>query len=368
MCQAHAVPQASGDDAGAFIDRLLASALGTFDIFAIYVGDRLGYYQALAASGPLTSTGLADATETNELYAREWLEQQTVSGVLDVEDENADALKRRYSLPAGPAEVLTQKDSLNYLAPIAQLIVGATTPLQQVLDAYRTGAGVRYGDYGTDLVDGQARMNRSMFINLMGTEWFPGVPELHNRLQSDPPAKIADIGCGAAWSSIGLANHYPKVEVDGFDLDELSVEAAKMNIEDAGVTYRVTCEFRDAGSLDYSNQYDLVAAFECIHDMGNPVAALSAMRNAVKDDGYVVVVDERVGDTFKAEPGDVERMMYGWSFLHCLPVGLVDEPRVGTGTVMRPGTLKKYALDAGFKDIEILPIENDFFRFYSLIQ
>ena len=369
MCQAHPVPKPSDDDAaGAYIDRLLTSALGALDIFATYIGDRLGFYQALATRGPSTSAELADATGTHERYVREWLEQQTVSGVLEVADENATAADRQYSLPAGPAEVLTQKDSLNYLAPIAQLFVGVTTPLQKVLDAYRTGAGVHYGDYGIDLIDGQARFNRSMFINLMGTEWFPNAPGIHERLLSDPPAKIADIGCGAAWSSIGFARHYPKVQVDGFDLDEPSVVAATANVQDAGLTDRVSCEVRDAGSLDYSKQYDLVAAFECVHDMGNPVAALSAMRNAAKEDGYVIVIDERVGESFKADPGDVERMMYGWSILHCLPVGMVDSPAVGTGTVMRPGTLKKYALEAGFSDVEILPIENDFFRFYSLIQ
>jgi 2-polyprenyl-3-methyl-5-hydroxy-6-metoxy-1,4-benzoquinol methylase len=138
-------------------------------------------------------------------------------------------------------------------------------------------------------------------------------------------------------------------------------------ISGAGMADRVNFQVRDAGDSSLAGQYDLVTAFECVHDMSNPVGALQTMRRLAKQNGAVLIVDERVGDTFTAKGNDVEWMMYGWSILHCLPVGMVDQPSAGTGTVMRADTLRGYAAEAGFRDVEILPIENFFFRFYRLI-
>jgi hypothetical protein len=122
----------------------------------------------------------------------------------------------------------------------------------------------------------------------------------------------------------------------------------------------------DAASLDLAGQYDLVTAFECVHDMSDPIGALKTMRDLIGEGGTVLVVDERVGERFTPGGNDIEWMMYGWSVLHCLPVGMADHPAAGTGTVMRPDTLRSYAQSAGFRDIEILPIDNFFFRFYRL--
>lgn len=349
-----------------FVDRLLTSTAGTFTIFTIYIGYRLGYYDALASNGFLTSTELASVSGTHERYVREWLEQQTVTGIMEVEDEKADYHDRRYRLPPAHAEVLVERDSLNYLAPLAQLVVGAVHPLSSLLEAYRTGKGVPYSDYGPDFREGQAGINRAMFLKQLGTEWLPTMPDLHARLQKDPPARVADIGTGAGWSSIAIAQAYPKVQIDGYDLDEASLELARDNAKAAGLSKRINFQLRDAGDPELVGNYDLVTAFECIHDMSDPVAALRTMLTLAGDAGSVIVMDERVGDRFTSSGNDVEWMMYGWSVLHCLPVGMTDQPSAQTGTVMRAETLRKYADEAGFCDIDILPIDNYFFRFYRL--
>jgi SAM-dependent methyltransferase len=137
------------------------------------------------------------------------------------------------------------------------------------------------------------------------------MPDLHARLQSDPPARVADIGCGGGWSSIGMALAYPKVRVDGFDLDEASVELAWANARQAGLTDRFTFHVRDVGGDSLNGHYDLVTAFECLHDMGNPVGVLRTMHRLAGDEGSVLVMDERVGDRFTAKGDDVEWMMYG---------------------------------------------------------
>ena len=350
----------------ALVERLLASAAGVFAVFSIYLGDRLGYYQDLAQQGASTSTELATRTSTHERYAREWLEQQTVAGILEVEDAAVDAAARRFRLPPGHAEVLTDRDSLNYLTPLAQLLVGATRPLDAVLHAYRTGGGVPYGAYGVDLREGQAAMNRTMFLQQLGHEWLPALPDLHARLHADPPARVADIGCGAGWSSIGIAQAYATVQVDGYDLDPPSVDLARSNAAAVGLSERVQFHIRDASDPALAGQYDLVTALECVHDLSDPVGALRAMRTLARDDGTVLIVDERVGDTFTATGNEVEWMMYGWSVLHCLPVGMAEQPSAATGTVMRTDTLRRYAREAGFSDVEVVPIDNYFFRFYRL--
>lgn len=354
----------------AFIERMLRSTSGLFDIFTVYMGDRLGYYQALAQHGGLTSTELAETTQTYERYAREWLEQQTVAGILAVEDETKAAVERRYHLPGGHSEVLTERESLNYLAPLAQIAVGAVYPIQAVLNAYRTGSGVPFGHYGVDMREGQAGMNRNLFLYELGQKHLPQIADLHDRLQSEPPARIADIGCGLGWSSIGMAQAYSNVRVDGFDLDEPSIEEAWANAHTYGLTDRLTFHARNAADLEVLNgRYDLVTAFECVHDLGNPVGVLRTMRRLVGEKGAVIVMDERVGDTFTATGNEVEWMMYGWSVLHCLPVGMAEhQPSAATGTVMRAETLRAYALAAGFRAVEVLPIENFFFQFYRLYQ
>jgi SAM-dependent methyltransferase len=238
--------------------------------------------------------------------------------------------------------------------------------MPSILNAYRNGGGVPFEEYGSDLREGQAAINYPAFWNQLPFEWLPAMTDVHARLQADPPARVADLGCGYGWSSLGMARGYPKVQVDGFDLDAPSIERAKENARRNRLEDRVHFQVRDASDPALAGQYDLVTVLEALHDMNDPVGALRTMRRLVKADGTVLVVDERVGDSFTPAGNDIEWMMYGWSILHCLPVGMTDENAAGTGTVMRADTLRGYAREAGFSKVEILPIENFFFRFYRL--
>ena len=350
-----------------FVEKILQSTRGTFDMFSMYLGVRLGYYKAMSEGGSINSTELATRTKTNERYTREWLEQQAVAGFLQVDDESAGSRDRRYTLPDPCREVLVDQDSLNYLGALPLILAGALRPLQALTEAYRSGQGVAYSEYGAECIEGQAGMNRALFLKEMGSTWLPSIPGVHERLLEEPGAKVADIGTGAGWSSIAIAKNYPKVRVDGFDFDEPSIAMANENARDAGVDDRVKFHVRDAADPGLAGQYDLVVAFECIHDMSNPVGALKAMRSLAGAKGAVLVVDERVGESFSTSKNDIDWMMYGWSIFCCLPVGMADRPSAETGTVMRPDTLRAYAREAGFKSVEILPIENYFFRFYRLI-
>jgi 2-polyprenyl-3-methyl-5-hydroxy-6-metoxy-1,4-benzoquinol methylase len=344
-----------------FGERLFDAVLGTQFVQAAYLGDRLGYYRVLAAE-PLTSPELAARTGTAERYAREWLEHQAVTGVLTVDDQTAASTERRYRLPAGHAEVLTDVLSPNHVLPVARTVAGLGQHLDALVGAYRSGGGVSWAQFGVDAREGQAATNRPLFLGTLPREYLPAIPEIRAVLERG--GRIADIGCGYGWSSIGVALAHPGVTVDGYDVDGPSIDVARQNAVEAGVADRVRFHHADAATAE--GRYDLVTAYECVHDMPDPVGVLGSMRRIAAPDGVVLVMDERVAETFTA-PGDaVEQFMYGWSISCCLPDGLSHEGSVGTGTVMRPDTLRRYARDAGFADIEVLPVDDLFFRFYRL--
>jgi 2-polyprenyl-3-methyl-5-hydroxy-6-metoxy-1,4-benzoquinol methylase len=348
------------------VERLFGSALGALDLLCVYLGDRLGMYKAIADAGPSTSADLASAAGVNERYAREWLEQQAMAGILEAVDPDALDAERRYALPAGHDEVLLDADSVNHMAPMAQLLVACALPIHAVVAAFGTGEGVPYADYGADLHEGQARLTRPLFDNLLARDWLPAMPVIHERLIDDPPARVADVACGLGRSSIAIARAYPKVAVDGIDLDPASIERARQLLPSSGVDDRVAFHCRDAADPELSGRYDLVTIFEALHDMSYPVEVLQSARALLSDGGRVLVADEKTAERFALDAGDVERLYYGFSVLHCLPVGMVGENAAGTGAVIREDTVRGYAEQAGFAECDVAPIESDLWRFYVL--
>jgi SAM-dependent methyltransferase len=360
-------PVTAAERSEALVERLLGDALGAVGLLNLYVGLRLGLYRALADGGPLTSAELAGAAGVHERYAREWLEQQAVNGILEVDDPAADAAARRFSLPAGHDEVLLDEDSLSYMAPMAQLLVACVRPLDALLDAFRTGGGVPYADYGTDLHEGQAAFTRPLYDRLLGGEWLPAIPAVHARLSADPPARVADLACGQGRSTVAIARAYRAARVDGIDLDAASIARAReLLAASPDVHGRVEFHLADAADPSLAGRYDLVLVCEALHDMSYPVDVLRAARGLLADGGVMLVVDEKVADEFALPAEDTEKLCYGFSVLHCLPVGMVGRDAAGTGTVMRAPTLRRYAGEAGFSEFEVLPVATDLFRFYLL--
>jgi precorrin-6B methylase 2 len=348
------------DTRDAFAERIFKAAVATFDLYGIYLGDRLGLYRVLADRGPSTSAELAEAAGINERYAREWLEHEAASGILAVDED------WRFSLPPGHDEVLVDETSLKFSASLAQSAVACVRPIDEVVEAFRSGDGLTFDGYGADGRLSQARSTRPMFENLLGSEWLPAVPEVHARLTADPPARVADVACGSGWSSISIARAYPKVSVDGIDLDEASIEDARRNLAGSGVEERVRFHNLDAAGASFAHRFDLVTIFEALHDMPRPVDVLRTIRGMLADGGSVLIADERTEDSFTAPSTDRERLYYGFSILACLPSGMVGPDAAGTGTVMRVETLRRYATQAGFSGVDVLPIENDAWRFYLL--
>ncbi len=345
-------------------ERMFGSALGALDALTVTIGSRLGLYRALHQAGPSTAGELAVRTGTDVRYLREWLEQQTVAGLLDVADPALDADDRRFSVPPDHVPVLVDTDDLAYFPPFLNAICAAGSQLPAVVDAFHTGAGVPWSSYGPEMRIGQAEGNRALFLTVLGQHWLPSIPDVHQALLAG--GRVADIGAGEGWSSIGIALAYPDARVDAFDIDAESVRSANQHAAGYHLAGRVRSHLLDGSRIDRPGAYDLVVAFECIHDMGDPVAVLAEMRELCAPGGAVIVMDERAPETFTGAGDPVEQLLYGYSVMICLPDGRSHPNSAATGTVLRPATLREYASRAGFADVDILPIEHDIFRFYRL--
>ncbi|MER5671727.1 class I SAM-dependent methyltransferase [Pseudonocardia alni] len=360
------------DPAEAVAARLFDASLATMDILSVALGDRLGLYRCLAGTGGLTAAELAAESGTVPRWTREWLEQQAATGLLRVRTgpgptPEDDPELRRYEPAAGADEVLTDADGLRFLAPLARQLAAAARALPAVADCARDGGGVPWAEYGADMRESEADLNRPAYLRLLAQDWLPAVPGVVERLRSDPPARITDVGCGAGWAAIGMARAFPRVLVDAYDVDPESVRLARANVAARGLADRITVHECDIARAEGDGTCALVTAFECLHDLPHPVAALRAMRRLTEPGGTVLVGDLRTSDRFTAPAGDVDRLGYGFSVLVCLPDSLSSQDSAATGAVMRMDTLRSYAGAAGFVDVEILPIDHELWRFHRLV-
>jgi 2-polyprenyl-3-methyl-5-hydroxy-6-metoxy-1,4-benzoquinol methylase len=352
------------DRAEALAERLFGAALGALELFSVYLGAELGLYRTLTQAGALTGGELAERAGIAPRYAQEWLEQQAVAGLLEV--DGGETAQRRYRLDPAHARVLCDPDDPAHVAPFAHLLAGIGGVLPHVADAYRTGGGVPYSAYGKAFRHGQGQINRPAFTNELASDWLAAMPDVVDRLECAPHARVADLGCGQGFSTLAVAKAFLRAHVDGIDSDPASIADARRHARDAGLDGRVRFSEADAGELAERGPYELILILEALHDMSRPVEALAAARAALASGGTLLVVDERVADSFTAPGDEVERMMFGWSVTHCLPTQMVEQPSAALGTALRADTVRELAAHAGFTRFEVLPVENDFFRLYRL--
>ena len=344
-------------------ERLVDATTGTLELFAIYLGHELGLYHHLADGRSLTPPELAHAASIDPRYAREWLEQQAVAGFVTLAEASDHGDHRRYTLDNEQRAVLTKPDDPSHVSPLASMVVGIGFILDEVVAAYRTGDGVPYANYGHAFRSGQAGVNRPAFTHDLTGSWIPSIPGLEDRLHN-PMARIADLGSGYGWSSVALARAYPEATVVAIDSDEASmVEAAKIAAERELDIELVTA---DAQALVAHGPFDLITILEALHDMADPVTVLRAAADGLAPGGTVLVADECVADHFAPDGDELERMMYGWSVVHCLPACRCESPSAAIGTVIRRSTVESLAAEAGFATVTVPDVDAGFFRLYAL--
>jgi SAM-dependent methyltransferase len=261
--------------------------------------------------------------------------------------------------------VLVDPDDLAAMPPAARVLAGIARALPALLDAYRQGSLVPPVPEDVDDREGRAGMIRPLFVNLLAGEWLPALPDVHARLKADPPARVALVGTGVGWLGIALARAYPKVAVDGYD-DQSSVALARANAAAAGVGDRVRAQVLDLDGLAPTGRYDLAFAFDPFQGATRPVDAFRALRRLVGDGGTVLIAGPRIANRFVA-PGDArECMAYGLGTLRRRAVGPVDELPAESDAVPRESTIRRVAAVAGFRNVEIAPIADEWWRFYRL--
>lgn len=342
-----------------FAERLFGDLNAGMTCITLYVGHKLGLFDALNQAGPVTSQQFAQLTGNSERYMREWLFCLAAGEYIDY-----DAASETFSLSTEHAQVLIDPDNPSYALGVMAWIPSVMGALPTLMEAFRTGGGVPLEEYGRDFVDAQGFCNRPMFKNDYVSTWIPAMPDVHTKLQQG--GRVAEVGCGIGWSSIALAQGFPNAQVEGIDPDEASIKEARRNAAESGVSNQVTFHLKTVEEAPCQGPYDLVTAFECIHDMPYPVEALRQMRQLALPGGAVLIADEKVEDTLEENTNFMGHLYYNFSVLHCLPQAMVFPNTAGTGTVITPSTMRKYAAEAGFSQVDVLPIENPMFRFYRL--
>jgi 2-polyprenyl-3-methyl-5-hydroxy-6-metoxy-1,4-benzoquinol methylase len=345
-----------------FAGNLFMACLATMELANVQLGVQLGLYEALVG-GPVTAGEFAAKAGIAERYGQEWLEQQCVASVVEVDDAAKPAGERRYTLPTAHAHVLLDDDSEACMKPCAAVVPWVAKAIDIMAEEFRGGRGAAFGLF--DLHDVQAAFTRPVFVNHLTQNWLPALPEVQARLVAGDPVRIAEVGCGEGLAAITIAQAYPNAEIDGYDLDDASIAVARKEAADAGVGERVRFHLRDAADPDIAGDYDLVMAIEMLHDVPDPVGILQTMKKLAGPEGVVFVVDERTEESFTVPTNEMERLFYAFSTLHCLAVSMQDGG-AGTGTVFRTNVLEEYAASAGFDAVEVLDVEHPQFRLYRL--
>jgi len=295
-----------------FLGKALVDLGAAMSSTLVIIGDRLGLYKALAQS-PATSTELADRTGTNERYVREWLNNQAAGGYVQY-----DAGTGTYSMNDEQKLVLADPNGPVDL-PGAQFIIQAVFhALDRTTENFRTGKGMEWGEHHQCLFHGTERFFRAGYnANLLGS-WLPALDGVVDKLQGG--AKAADVGCGHGASTILMAKAYPQSIFVGYDYHAASIDTARERAHAAGVA---NVRFEVADAISYPDRdFDLIAFFDCLHDMADPAGAAKHARQALKSDGNCMIVEPFANDTPEANHNPVGRMMYGASSQICVPVSL----------------------------------------------
>jgi SAM-dependent methyltransferase len=324
-----------------FLGKAVVDIGATLHAGLVVIGEKLGLYKAIAESGPLTPAELAKKTSTNERYVREWLNSQAAGGYVTY-----DADSGKYSLSPEQAFTLADESSPAYLPGAFQLVTSAVKSEPQIADAFRSGAGFGWHEHDHGLFEGTERFFRPNYVGNLVSSWIPSLEGVEEKLRKG--ARVADIGCGHGASTILLAQAYPKSKFYGFDYHGPSIEAARKAAAKAGVADRVT--FEQAAAKQYpGNDYDLVAFFDCLHDMGDPVGAATHVLRSLAKDGTWMVVEPFANDKVELNFNPVGRVFYSASTLICTPASRSQEVGLALGAQAGESRIKDVVTRGGFK-------------------
>ncbi|MFD4365875.1 class I SAM-dependent methyltransferase [Rhodococcus sp. NPDC058521] len=324
-----------------FVFRSVDEIGATLNTALVVMGDKLGYYRAMAASGPTTPRRLAADTSTTEPYAREWLNAQAAGAIVEYDETSG-----QYTLPPEHAVAFTDESSPAYLPGFFQLALGTMQDSARIIEQVRSGAGFGWDQHTHDVHEGCERFFRPSYNAHLVAEWLPALDGVVPKLETTG-TRVADIGCGYGASTLIMAEAFPHASFIGFDYHAGSISEARARAQAAGLGDRVRFEVAAADSFD-GDDYDLVTTFDALHDMGDPVGTATHVRRSLADTGTWMVVEPMAGDHVQDNLNPVGRAYYGFSTLLCTPASLSQEVGLALGTQAGPARIRDVVTQGGF--------------------
>jgi SAM-dependent methyltransferase len=322
-----------------FVNKMISDLGAAMSGALVVVGDKLGLYKDLAATGPMDSTELAAHTGTSERYVREWLAAQAAAGFVTY-----DASIERYSLSPEQAAVFADENSPFFMPGGFELIASIFRDEPKITEAFRTGKGVGWHEHDPSLFRGTERFFRPGYAAHLVKEWIPALDGVQEKLERG--AKVADVGCGHGASTIVMAQAFPNSTFVGFDYHQPSLKRARELAQEAGVGDRVS--FKQAMAKTFPGTYDLVAFFDCLHDMGDPVGAATHVLESLAPDGVWMIVEPFANDRLQDNLNPIGRIFYAASTMICTPASLSQEVGLGLGTQAGEKRIHEVVTAGGF--------------------
>ena len=332
-------PALDMDKLNAFIGQFVGDLGATVHAGMVVIGEKLGLYKALAA-GAMTSVELAGKTNTDERYVREWLASQAAGGYVTY-----DANTYKFSLSAEQAFSLANEDSPAYLPGAFELALGSLAAVPRIADSFRTGTGMGWHEHDDSVFHGCEKFFRPGYAANLVSSWIPALQGVKEKLEIG--ARVADVGCGKGASTLLMAKAFPKSRFFGFDYHDKSIEGARNSAKREGVADRVTFEVAKAKEYP-GTDYDFVAVFDCLHDMGDPVGAGTHVRQSLVKDGTWMIVEPFANDDLRSNLNPVGRVYYSFSTLLCTPSSRSQEVGLCLGAQAGEARIKQVVTSAGF--------------------
>jgi SAM-dependent methyltransferase len=332
-------PALNMDKLNALVGQFVNDLGATVHSGMVVIGERLGLYKALA-SGPMTPGELAAKTKTDERYVREWLASQAAGGYISYDEKT-----KKFSLSEEQAFALANEDSPAYLPGAFQLAWGSLAAVPRIAESFRTGAGMGWHEHDESVFHGCEKFFRPGYAANLMSAWIPALDGVKEKLEAG--ARVADIGCGKGASTLLMAQAFPKSRFFGFDYHDKSIEGARDSAKRQGVADRAT--FDVASAKNYPGKdYDIVAVFDCLHDMGDPVGAAKHVRQSLAKDGTWMIVEPFANDDLKDNLNPVGRVYYSFSTLLCTPCSRSQEVGLCLGAQAGERRIKDVVTSAGF--------------------
>ena len=332
-------PALNMDKLNAFVGQFVTDLGAAVHAGMVVIGEKLGLYKALA-TGPMTAAQLAAKTKTDERYLREWLASQAAGGYITYDEKTG-----QFSLTQEQAFTLANEDSPAYLPGAFELALGSLNAVPRITEAFRTGAGMGWGEHSEGVFHGCEKFFRPGYAANLVSAWIPALHNVKDKLERG--ARVADVGCGKGASTILMAKAFPKSQFFGFDYHDKSIEAARESAKRNGVADRVTFEVAKAKEFPGRN-YDFVAVFDCLHDMGDPIGAAAHIRQSLAKDGTWMIVEPFANDNLKDNLNPVGRVYYSFSTLLCTPCSRSQEVGLCLGAQAGEARIRDVVTSAGF--------------------